>query len=78
VISFGYRATVRNDNTMRLGGLVIDVPPGPGRRTYAKAKVEVRQLLDGSWRVYYRDRLIARHSRTPLREPLWICLASKT
>lgn len=68
-ISFGYRATVRNDNTVTLGGLVIDIPPGPGRRSYAKAKVEVRQLLDGSWRVYYRDRLIARHGATPLREP---------
>jgi transposase len=68
-ISFGYRATVRNDNTVSLGGLVIDIPPGPGRRTYAKAKVEVRQLLDGTWRIYYRDRIIARHGRTPLREP---------
>jgi transposase len=69
VISFRYRATVRNDNTVRLGGLIIDIPPGPGRRSYAKAKVEVRQLLDGSWRVYYRDRIIARHAPTSLREP---------
>jgi transposase len=68
VISFGYRATVHNDNTVRLGGLTIDIPPGPDRRSYAKAKVEVRQLLDGSWRVYYQDRLIARHGKTPLRE----------
>lgn len=68
VISFGYRATVHNDNTVRLGRLTIDIPPGPGRRSYAKARVEVRQLLDGSWRVYYRDCVIAQHGRTPLRE----------
>ena len=77
-ISFGYRATVRNDNTVSLGGLVIDIPPGPGRRTYAKAKVEVRQLLDGSWRIYYRDRIIARHGRTPLCEPRKIKGPQKT
>jgi len=57
--SFGYASIVQNDNTVRLGGRVIDIPPGPQRRSYAKAQVEVRQLLDGSWRVYHRDRLIA-------------------
>jgi len=59
VCSFGYQATVLNDNTVRLGGVVIDIPPGPRQRGYAHARVEVRQLLDGSWRVYYDDRLIA-------------------
>ena len=34
-------------------------PPGPGGRGYAKARVEVHQLLDGSWRIYHADRLIA-------------------
>ena len=59
VCSFYYEATVLNDNTVRLGGRVIDIPPGPRGRGYAQARVEVRQLLDGSWRVYYHDRLIA-------------------
>jgi hypothetical protein len=59
VCSFGYQATVLNDNTVRLGGVVIDIPPGPRQRGYAHSRVEVRQLLDGSWRVYYDDRLIA-------------------
>jgi transposase len=53
--SFCYRATVGNDNTVRLAGLIIDIPPGPRRRTYAHARVEVRQYLDGSWGVYHRD-----------------------
>lgn len=57
--SFYYEATVLNDNTVRLSGHVIDIPEGPRKRSYAKARVEVRQLLDGSWRVYYRDKLIA-------------------
>ena len=69
-ISFRYHAVVGNDNAVRLGGMVIDIPAGPGQRGYATAKVEVRQLLDGSWRVYYRDALIAQTDSTPLIEPI--------
>jgi len=69
-ISFCYQAAVGNDNTVRLGGMVIDIPEGPHKRGYAKAKVEVRQLLDGSWRVYYKDKLIAQTDPTPLKEPI--------
>jgi transposase len=69
-ISFCYQAVVGNDNTVRLGGMLIDIPEGPGQRGYAKARVEARQLLDGSWRVYYKDRLIAHTDPTPLKEPI--------
>jgi hypothetical protein len=69
VCAFRYQATVANDNAVRLaGGTVIDIPPGPGRRSYAKAKVEVRQLLDGSWRVYKGDTLIATAASTTVGE----------
>ncbi len=70
IISFRYTATVGNDNTARLGGLVLDIPPGPQRRSYAKLKVEARQLLNGSWRIYAQDQLIAKHPPTSLREPV--------
>ena len=69
-ISFRYQAVVGNDNTVRLGGMLIDIPEGPGQRGYAKARVEVRQLLDGSWRVYYKNTLIAQTDPTPLKEPI--------
>ena len=69
-ISFHYQAVVGNDNAVRLGGMVIDIPEGPGQRGYAKARVEVHQLLDGSWTVYYKDRLIAQTDPTPLKEPI--------
>jgi transposase len=69
-ISFHYEAVVGNDNTVRLGGMVIDIPEGPGQRGYAKAKVEVRQLLDGSCRVYFKNTLIAHTDPTPLKEPI--------
>lgn len=59
VCSFRYAATVLPDNTVRLGGMVIDVPPGPRQRSYARTRVDVHQLLDGSWRVYLGATVIA-------------------
>jgi len=44
---------------LRIDSGIIDIPAGPGRRSYAKARFDSHQLLDGSWRIYYRDRLIA-------------------
>src|SRR5438876_1636627 len=68
VCSFRYEATVLKDHTVRLGGLVLDIPPGPRRRSYADRRVEVRQLLDGTWRVYLGDVLIATAAATTARE----------
>jgi transposase len=66
--SFRYEAPVGNDNAVRLQGKVLDIPPGPGGRGYAKQKAEVRQLLDGSWRVYVKDALVASLPASPLEE----------
>jgi hypothetical protein len=68
VCSFRYDATVLKDHTVRLAGLVLDIPPGPRRRSYADRRVEVRQLLDGTWRVYLGDVLIATAAATAPRE----------
>ena len=62
--SFRYEATVGKDNAVRLAGTILDIPPGPRRRSYADQRVEVRQLLDGSWRVYLADTLIATAAAT--------------
>ena len=69
-ISFHYPTKVGLDNTVRLGNLLLDIPPGPFGRSYAKAHVEVRQLLNGSWKVYHQNRLIAKHPSTALPEPI--------
>jgi len=68
ICSFHYEATVLPDNTVRLAGRVIDIPPGPRKRSYAGARIEVRQLLDGSWRVYLGADLIATHAATTTAE----------
>jgi transposase len=69
-IGFAYEATVANDNTVRLGGLIIDIPPGPKRRSYARRRVLARQHLDGAWTVWLEGTCIGRHAPTLLREPL--------
>jgi hypothetical protein len=69
ICSFRYEATVRHDNTVRFGAsILIDIAPGPGKRSYADKRVEVRQLLDGSWRVYDGERLIACAAATDQKE----------
>lgn len=59
VFSFKEERTVGNDNTVRLRGKVIQIPPGPHRYSYAKAKVMVHQGMDGSVGVYYKGERIA-------------------
>ena len=69
ICSFHYRPKVANDNAIRFCGLVFDIPPGPGGRSYAGLQVELRQLLDGSWRVYYEGKIIATAESTEIGEP---------
>jgi transposase len=69
ILSFRYERTVAADNTVKLGDLILQIPPGPRNRSYAQARVDIRQHLDGSWSVYYQDRSIASLPPTPLREP---------
>jgi len=70
ICSFSYPATVGNDNAVRLAGIILDIPPGPRHRGYAKARVEVRQLLDGRWRVYLKNQLLLETMPPIVQAPL--------
>ena len=70
ICSFGYQATVGNDNAVRLGGIILDIPPGPHHRGYAKTRVEVRHLLDGRWRVYLKDQMLLETTPPVVSAPL--------
>ena len=70
ICSFRYEATVGNDNAIRLGGMILDIAAGPRNRGYAKARVEVRQLLDGRYRVYYKDDLLLETAPAVMQAPL--------
>jgi len=70
ICSFRYQATVGNDNAVRLGGIILDIPPGPRHRGYAKARLEVRHLLDGRWRVYCKNELLLETTPPVVQAPL--------
>jgi transposase len=70
ICSFRYEATVGNDNAIRLSGMILDIPPGPRRRGYARARVELRQLLDGRWRVYYKNDLLLETTHPSVNKPI--------
>jgi transposase len=51
---FKHHRIVTHDNTVTFDGHRLQIPPGPGGRSYAKAKVELRQHLDGRLEVCYQ------------------------
>jgi transposase len=83
LLSFRYGRVVNHDNTVQFNGQVFQIPPGPRRRGYAKARVWVHALLDGSLGVWHDDELrwllrtdpsatpvtLRAHRATPQRPP---------
>lgn len=66
VFCFKHRRTVSNDNTISFDGKRLQIPPGPDRISYARARVEVQQRLDGSLVICHNGRaLVAYQPATP-------------
>lgn len=59
VLACCYTRVVRNDNVVSIPGRWLQIPPGPGRRSYQRCTVEVRELLDGRLLAIYQGRIIA-------------------
>lgn len=59
LLSCRYTRVVARDNTVRLGPRWLQIPPGPGGRSYAGCRVELRELLDGRLVVFYQRALLA-------------------
>lgn len=59
MLSCRYRRVVARDNTVRLGPRLIQIPRGPHGRSYARRRVDVRELLDGRVVVCAEGRVIA-------------------
>lgn len=53
VFCFKHRRTVNNDNTISFDGKKLQIPPGPDRIRYARARVDIHQSLDGHLAIYY-------------------------
>ncbi len=58
VCCFKYSAVVGNDNTATLGEHRLQIQPDRNRQSYARARVEIHERLDGSLAVYYRGRAL--------------------
>lgn len=69
VCAFRYERVVANDATVRIGGLVLDIPRQPGGRSVAGRRVEVRMELDGRLVVAegHRELLVTRAPMDPGR-----------
>ena len=65
VCSFHYVRRVANDNTVRLEERLVQIPPGPRRRSYARCRVELQERLDGELVVLYQGAVIARLPAVP-------------
>jgi hypothetical protein len=59
VLSCRYPRPVARDNTVRVTTRWAQIPPGPGGRSYAGCRVEVRELLDGRLLVDYQGAIVA-------------------
>jgi transposase len=62
---FKHTRTVTNDNTFPFDGHRLQIPPGPQRRSYAKAKVDVLQHLDGRLEVRYQGHSLVTFQPAP-------------
>jgi len=58
VFCFKYHRTVGQDNVVRFGGHRLQIMPTNGRSSYARAKVEVHERMDGSFAVYYKGQCL--------------------
>jgi len=65
VFCFKYQRTVGLDNVVRFGEHRIQIIPTNGRLSYAKAKVEVQERMDGSLAVYYKGQCLATRPAPP-------------
>jgi transposase len=65
VCAFRWRRAVGSDSCVRLEGMVLQVPPGPGGRSLAGRRVEVELRLDGRLLVVAEGRLLAAVAAPP-------------
>jgi len=69
VFCFKYYRRVGQDNVVRLGEHRLQIMPTNGRLSYARARVEVHERLDGSVAVYYQGYCLVT-KLAPLEAPL--------
>ncbi len=69
ICCFKYERIVANDNTVKLEDLLIQILPGPQRRSYAKARIRVHEYLDGTLAVVYQGQHLPVERLSPPAAP---------
>ena len=77
VLCFKERRRVAKDNTVQYHGQTLQIFPGPDRRTYARAHVEVQERLDGQLLVCYRGKVLTPGEAPPLAATLRALAAAR-
>ncbi|MDP2743801.1 MAG: ISNCY family transposase [Dehalococcoidia bacterium] len=65
VFCFKYYRTVGLDNVVRFGEHRLQIMPSNGRLSYARARVEVHERMDGSLAVYHEEHCLATSQAPP-------------
>lgn len=65
VCAFRWRRAVGNDNTVRVEGAILQLPPGVGGRGLARRRVEVELRLDGRLLVHVDGRILLAAAAPP-------------
>jgi transposase len=77
MLCFKERRRVARDNTVQYHGQTLQIFPGPERRTYARAHVEVQDRLDGRLMVCYRGKVLTPGEAPPLAATLRALAATR-
>jgi transposase len=65
ILACRYPRVVGRDNVVTVPGLILQIPPGPARRSYAGLRVEVRELLDGRIIVLHDGHVLLERAAPP-------------
>lgn len=65
-----HKRTVLSDNTISFGGHTLQIPPGPDRISYARARVDVHQRLDGSLAICYKGDTLVVYQPANKQDPV--------
>jgi transposase len=65
ILACRYSRMVGRDNVVSIPGHTLQILPGPRRRSYAGARVEVRELLDGRLSVVLQGQVLLRQPAPP-------------
>lgn len=65
ILACRYSRVVSRDNVVSIPGYALQLPPGSFHRSFARARVEVRELLDGRLLVLHEGRVLLQQPAPP-------------